>query len=186
MDEGKFFVNGTEIVIDYDSDISPHLLKELEKSPINQLDVYYLRKRIHQLSSFMSNVTSKTEMRLDDLEHALLIQKQAQLQCQSESIPRIISKQIHDIVNGKFNSIDNTLKNIQAEQKVVAESLMEKISSVANKTLFGAIKNAYIKRPIRTIIVFGVFSIMIFVYVMATLRINSFSQGVEMIMKWFS
>lgn len=44
MDSGNFFVNGKEIEIDFDEDLSPNLMKELEKSQMNQLDAFFLRK----------------------------------------------------------------------------------------------------------------------------------------------
>lgn len=205
--EGKYIVDGKEIDIDDDVDEIPiNVLKKLEANPMTQLDAFYIRKRINQLSkSFVKSLQAiddeviKVNKRVDSSESKLENFTQNEFECQAKRVPEIAESVVHKVVNGKFNKIADTLANISSEQLRAKQELIkykefqisqqeiiiQKIDYVAEKTIFGSIKKQYEKRPLRTIIIFGVLVGILFLYFMNTLGFHSFSDMLKWIMDWF-
>lgn len=71
----------------------------------------------------MHNTTSLTEQRITALEEEIARSTQYQSYCQAETVPKIVDERIHLYVNGKFNTISESLASIRDDQVNVAADL---------------------------------------------------------------
>ena len=201
----KYIVNGEEILID-SNELSKEAAEVLEKCNVNQLDAYYIRKNIHNISKSFDKLSESIEERIQELTARVGVQEKAleesllrDMDCKAKEIPTIASKVVHEIVNGKFGNIANELKTIKDnqsdaasliithkdEQTVLHNALLEKLDYVGNRTIFGWIKHNFETRPLQTLAVAVSASVVGFLYVMASLQIKSFSDMWNFIQGWF-
>lgn len=202
-DSGKFIVDGKEMDLDYDKDISLEILKELEKHSMTQLDAYYIRKRIHELAKIFNDISVQLTTRVIGVETRISTYLVDAGKCQAEIIPNIAAGGVHEIVNGKFATISKSLDDIKLDQKRVHDemgishteikkdlhafndALVKQINYVVSKTIFGWVKQSYEKKPLRTVFVSGVVGTICFLMIMSTLHVNSFPDLLKYIMGWF-
>lgn len=165
--EGKYIVDGKEISIDYDNieTIPIELLKKLEEANMNQLDAFYIRKRMHDLTNSMFKATSMLESLIDD-------------------VPRIADERVHKIVNGKFDKIQRSLNSIELKQQESDLHLIEKINYVGNKTIFGWMKNRFERKPLSTIIYSAISGVVTMILLMKIFGINSFMDFIHLLENW--
>lgn len=202
---GKYIVNGEEILIDNLDELSKEVAETLEQNPMNQLDAYYIRKNIHHISKIFAELSVSIEDRINNLNNRIKKQEEAlqeallrDLDCKAKEIPTIATKVVHEIVNGKFGNISTELKDIKTnqsnastilsvykeEQSLLHSALMNKLDYVSNRTIFGWIKHNFETKPLRTSIVAGLISVLTFLYIMASLRISSFTDMYNFIKHW--
>lgn len=205
--EGKYIIDGKEISIDYnDEQIPLDLLKKLEASTMNQLDAFYIRKNIHRIAKVFDKLSTQIDDRIIEVEKRIYntemeFEKFAahEIICQMDKVPEIASKVVHSIVNGKFDRIATALDTISTSQEIAKKELVEyktaaqekhleimsAIQYTSDRTIFGWLKNQYVSKPLRTLLIGGLASIILFLYIMTTLNIHSFDQMVEFIIGWF-
>ena len=182
--EGKYYVDGNEIKIDYDDNepIPIETLKKLEESTMSQLDAFYLRKRLHEIGNFINKCNLSNEVISNEL-----IKK---IQTVEDKIPEISLKIVHDVVNGKFIKVEGMfgeLKQLLEETKEKNEahikiqnenfkSVHERIEYTINKTLFGWFKNQYESKPAKTFISIFIIS---FIVMLIFFQLFHFSINIE-------
>jgi hypothetical protein len=206
-EEGKYIVDGKEILIDYtDEQIPIAVLQQLEKSNMSQLDAFYIRKNVHRIAKMFDKLSVQLDERIVEVENRMNIADKEfkeftehEITCQVEKVPDIASKVVHSIVNGKFDKISKALESIAEKQEaqhtvlddykkyqqIQHDLIIDKVQSVSDKTIFGWIKRQYETKPLRTLFIGGIVSVILFLYVMTTLGIHSFTDMFEWIMKWF-
>lgn len=206
-EEGKYIVDGKEISIDYnDEQIPMSVLQELEKSNMSQLDAFYIRKNIHKIAKVFDKLSVQIDDRIMQVEHRVTETEakfeefaQHEITCQVDKVPEIASKVVHGIVNGKFDKIAKSLEGI-AEKQLTQHTVLDeykkyqatqhdliisKIEYTAEKTIFGWIRKQYETHPLRTLFVGGLSAVILFLYIMTTLGIHSFTDMFNWIMNWF-
>lgn len=206
-EEGKYFVDGKEISIDYnDEQIPMAVLQQLEKANMSQLDAFYIRKNVHKIAKMFDKLSVQLDDRIIEVEKRVSETEikfeefaSHEISCQVDKVPEIASKVVHQIVNGKFEKIAKSLENITLKQEAQHSVLddykvyqatqhdliISKIEYTAEKTIFGWIRKQYELHPLRTLFFGGLSAVILFLYVMTTLGIHSFTDMFNWIMNWF-
>lgn len=174
--DGKYFVDGKEIHIDYTDDVPIDVLKQLEKCSMNQLDAFYIRKRLFQIGQSVQNFVSYSESQNERFVFETSQELEERIKKETNYLVQHTTDVINEVVDKKFGEIEGMfteLKKIQAEAAILlAENVSkneahfkivhERIEYTINKTIFGFIRNQYELRPGRTLLVIIGVSVMAF------------------------
>lgn len=192
--EGKYFVAGKEIKIDLDNidELPLEILKKLESCNMTQLDALYLRKRLHSLSNSWDRISNNLETQIEKIDERIKILEEDRI-ILSDTI-RNLESLSDTIIQIKVNQeeVEKKLLTARVKEKTINEKqfneIINRIDYVANKTIFGWIKNQWEKKPMRTALWLSLLAILSFVTLMKIFDIESFSDminSLKNIFKWF-
>lgn len=167
--KGTYLVDGVEFKSSDVNLLPESAAKILEQHPASQLDIMYVRDRLHQLGDTVHQAMSIVNLEIEDIRQGLQQDVQdikttfekcsLRSECNAKTIeamiPDIADLTTHKIVNGKFDKIEKMFVEIFDWQKIesiknnqnitqLTESMgkMEKnIDFILGKTLYGWISN---------------------------------------------
>jgi hypothetical protein len=191
-DTGKYTIDGKEIEIDYNEDISLDKLNDLKRQPISALDMFYVRKHLHQFSHWADDLTVTVDDRILRVEKGMADFLKTEIKCRGEVIPEIAATAVHDIVNGSLSKMNIKLETLIVDGAKVHKrldifniDLLSQIKAVGDKTIYGWVINSFKKHFIWSSITALILSGFIFAFLMATFHVNNFTDMFNKLWNFF-
>jgi len=195
-DNGKYIIDGKEIEIDYNEDIPLEVLNGLRDQPVSALDMFYVRKHLHQFSNWAADLTVNVDDKIIAMEEKIEEFMKTEFICKNETIPNIAKTvaetAVKKIVNGSLTEMNTKLQALIVDGKevhkrfdVFNKDLFDKIEEVGAKTIYGWLVKNFKQHFIRSSIVAILLTGFLFSFMMAVLHVTNFSDLIFKIWNFF-